>query len=68
MLFDVYISYTGNFRSIVHKSRRESAHACNFGGGFELKILRMCGFSLRFLDNGPEISRDEGRRGHARTL
>ena len=39
---------TGNFKSIVLKSRRESAHARTFGGDFELKILRMRGFSSRF--------------------
>ena len=38
----------GNFKSIVLKSRRESAHARTFGGDFELKILRMRRFSSRF--------------------
>ena len=39
---------TGDFKSVVLKSRRESAHARTFGGDFELKILRMRGFSSRF--------------------
>ena len=42
---------TGVFQLVVQKSRRESAHARPFGGTFELKILRMRGFSSRFLDN-----------------
>ena len=42
---------TGIFQLVVQKSRRESAHARPFGGNFELKILRMRGFSSRFLDN-----------------
>ena len=41
-------SSTGNFKSVVLKSRRESAHARTFGGDFELKTLRMRGFSSRF--------------------
>ena len=41
-------SGTGDFKSVVLKSRRESAHARTFGGDFELKILRMRGFSSRF--------------------
>ena len=45
------ISATGIFQLVVQKSRRESAHARPFGGNFELKILRMRGFSSRFLDN-----------------
>ena len=44
-----YLScFTGDFKSVVLKSRRESAHARTFGGDFELKILRMRGFSSRF--------------------
>ena len=39
---------TGNFKSVVLKSRRESTHARTFGGDFELKILRMRGFSSLF--------------------
>ena len=39
---------TGDFKSVVLKSRRESAHARTFGGDFELKNLRMRGFSSRF--------------------
>ena len=46
--------YTAVFRLVVQKSRRESTHAHSFGGDFELKILRMRGFSSRFLDNQPE--------------
>ena len=42
---------TGVFQLVVQKSRRESAHACPLGGNFELKNLRMRGFSSRFLDN-----------------
>ena len=42
------IQCTGNFKSVVLKSRRESAHARTFGGDFELKILRMRRFSSRF--------------------
>ena len=42
------IDCTGDFKSVVLKSRRESAHARTFGGDFELKILRMRGFSSRF--------------------
>ena len=34
------------------KLRRESAHARTFGGDFELKSLRMCGFSAQLLKNG----------------
>ena len=39
---------TGDFKSVVLKLRRESAHARTFGGDFELKILRMRRFSSRF--------------------
>ena len=42
-------------KSVVQKSRRESAHVHTFGGDFELNILRMREFTSRFLDNGPEI-------------
>ena len=42
---------TGIFRLVVQKLRRESAHARPFGGDFELKMLRMRGFSSQFLDN-----------------
>ena len=45
---------TAVFRLVVQKLRRESTHARPFGGDFELKILRMRGFSSRFLDNQPE--------------
>ena len=44
-------SCTAVFRLVVQKSRRESAHVRPFGGDFELKILRVRGFSLRSLDN-----------------
>ena len=58
--FTKLISYssfqvTAVFRLVVQKSRREFAHARPFGGDFELKILRMRGFSSRFLDNQPEM-------------
>ena len=43
-----------NIRLVVQKLRRESAHARPFGGDFELKILRMRGFSSQFLDNKPK--------------
>ena len=46
--------HTAVFRLVVQKLRRESAHARTFGGDFGLKILRMRGFSSRFLDNQPE--------------
>ena len=36
------------------KLRRESAHARTLDGDFELKIMRMRGFSSQFLDNQPE--------------
>ena len=42
------------FWLVVQKSRRESAHARTLDGHFELKIMRMRGFSSRFLDNQPE--------------
>ena len=42
---------TAVFRLVVQKSQGESAHV---RGDFELKILRMRGFSSRFLDNQPE--------------
>ena len=32
----------------------ESAHVRTFDGDFELKIMRMRGFSSQFLDNQPE--------------
>ena len=38
------------------KLRRESVHARPFSGDFELKMLRMRGFSLQFLDNQPKNS------------
>ena len=46
--FGIDSRVTGDFKSVVLKSRRESAHARTFGGDFELKFLRMRGFSSRF--------------------
>ena len=48
------MSGTAVFWLVVHKSRRESAHARPFGGNFALKIVRMREFSSQFLDNQPE--------------
>ena len=58
ILFMVRYSTTSNgtavFRLVVQKLRRETAHAHTFDGDFDLKIMRMRGFSLQFLDNQPE--------------
>ena len=45
---------TAVFWLVVQKLRRESVHARTFDGNFELKIMRMRGFSSQFLDNQPE--------------
>ena len=45
---------TAIFRLVVQKLRRETAHAHTFDGDFELKIMRMRGFSSQFLDNQPK--------------
>ena len=42
---DLCIPMEGIFRLVVQKSRQDLAHARTFGGDFELKILRVCGFS-----------------------
>ena len=50
-IIELNARHTGVFRLVVQKLRRESAHARPFGGDFELKMLRMRGFSSQFLDN-----------------
>ena len=45
-----FYTLPGVFRLVVQKLRRESTHARPFGGDFELKMLRMRGFSSQFLD------------------
>ena len=56
------------FWLVVQKSRRESAHARTLDGHFELKIMRMRGFSSRFLDNQPENLSTQTLKLHSYSL